>query len=1204
MSITFTSTMPGANTDYVKYLWSGTIAKNPVKTDVYKNSVYVDFSLAPSDSSFVKLTRGSYINISSALYPNWFTGYVITEPELVPLGVKGGVMYWGYNYRATADEYILSLKPLGVMLPFYNCTAGSILKSLVAKLVPNTFDVSNIQDGPLVAQYIVDPNSKFIDVTQDFTETYSYRFWGNNKKLNFVPQDDTIGEVILDGSSQTFTPAALTFVASQDPILNDITVQGFIEPQQYVQEYFLGTGFDSSFNLAAGVYGVDTTLLISEQFTGDTISNTWQVFDTSAVYLVVDNGYLNSLGGDGSGTYSARLESINPLPLEGRLRLTHGEWDFLAGNGAICGLWSQEPTSGFTNCLYCLKVNGTTINPVVNGTLDPTQFFVIDYTKRYIIRTLTECTQTMRTRQSFGFIDRTGTVGSYTAGAKQDTIVYQTLISETDPDTGALLKQVSFRNTATLTDAQTYAIYIPLASDTLHATVSNITVSIPLDATLEFATMVQLINGGFDDWGDSTHPTGWTGESTTGVSQETTMPNNGSALRLTSTTGNVPFVAQFVPMLETGTTYSVFCRYAAPAGATGSLHVTISGTGVSETGVVVPLTILSSDQTYKTLYGVLTAPLTTIPTDLAIKVYWTSGVNATALIVDDLFVISDWVQQIVGPNEIDSMDGLAPVATIVQGNTGSDTRNSYTGSFQYNAGQSQLVFFADSITYTSDTPPLNQVIRLGYRAAGGAVGRTINSASIASEAAAWQDNGVRSIVRNDLSPRPRTSEECELAAAALVAENCFTHYEGTYTHFSDFFSQEPKGGAIMKFINLSNMAVIQAEEINQVVTTLESKSPKERFVHVITYGKPDRTSRLLDKFAQTRGTFLKDPAQPTNVPAVDAEVIGMNYADDVVKPFLFGWDDKEICIDMGQDLPTNGLFYELRFGDTGWGCGDGKNLIVRATHRQITIPRDLRGKSVFIRQVNQGNNMTFSEDQTQSPFYTKTNMTLTTYKGVGPSGNTGNLTQLNIGSGGGTLSAHPAIGSASLGVWTIGILGTLGQTMTMTLRGSGVVQTFQCTGYWQRVSFPCPGGWTSGPIFDLSCTNNCIVSTTQYSVETGTDAETSYYPTNATVYGPQSRYSTLLKSSFPSAINLANVDINSLVLQPTYSSIGPPSQVAVPNVIGLTQAAATVAIGAAGLVLGTVVSGGGGTSGTVNLENPVAGTMVVPTSAVNIQVAP
>jgi hypothetical protein len=69
-------------------------------------------------------------------------------------------------------------------------------------------------------------------------------------------------------------------------------------------------------------------------------------------------------------------------------------------------------------------------------------------------------------------------------------------------------------------------------------------------------------------------------------------------------------------------------------------------------------------------------------------------------------------------------------------------------------------------------------------------------------------------------------------------------------------------------------------------------------------------------------------------------------------------------------------------------------------------------------------------------------------------------------------------------------------------------------------------------------------------------------------------------------------------------SSGPP-QVAVPNVVGQTQAAATTAITGAGLVVGTVTTAASNTvpSGSVISESPVAGTMVNSGSAVNLVVS-
>src|SRR5207244_12644851 len=67
----------------------------------------------------------------------------------------------------------------------------------------------------------------------------------------------------------------------------------------------------------------------------------------------------------------------------------------------------------------------------------------------------------------------------------------------------------------------------------------------------------------------------------------------------------------------------------------------------------------------------------------------------------------------------------------------------------------------------------------------------------------------------------------------------------------------------------------------------------------------------------------------------------------------------------------------------------------------------------------------------------------------------------------------------------------------------------------------------------------------------------------------------------------------------------PPTPVAVPNVVGQTQAAATSAITSAGLTAGTVTQQSSTTvaSGSVISESPAAGTSVASASAVNLVVS-
>lgn len=1125
MAYTFTSTMAGASADYIRYIYREQDNTWPLKTDRYRDSTYLDFALAPIDANFVKLTRGAYINVSSTLYPNWFTGYVIAEPELVPLGMgPGNVPKYCYKYRATADEYILSLKPVGIIQPFMNVSMGTILKTLIAKLVPNTFDVTNIADGPIVAQYAVDPNSKFVDITQDFCKSANFRFYGNNQFLYFLAQDNSAGSVTIDGTSKFFAPGSggsgtFQFRPSAEPIINDAIVQGYLEPSDYVTEYFVGTGFDAAFNLTTGVYGIDTSVLIDEQFSGSSISNLWTIHDASN-FLQLSNGYLNSLGGTSSGSYATNIQSVNPLPMDGRMRFTHGEFDFISGNGIIASCWTQAPNSSYTGCLYGLSVVGSTLSPIVSGALDSTQFFTIDFTKRYVIRTIVEFGKVGRSVQTFSYIDANGVRQTYGGSGQADTALWQTVVTEVNPNTGQVTQQAFFRNTSTLTGtSDNFATYIPLASDSLHATVTNITVSIPVNATLDLASMPAFTNMAFEDWSDSTHPTGWDGSHL--CSQETTHPYSGtSALRLTyASTDQNRCTQPAKGLIQKNIKYNFFCQARLSPGFVTSgvsFNAQLLGTGLTDPGFSVAASTLNSS-TYTLVQGQLTAPIgVTINDDTILQIFFQGGSPNPGdyILVDNCVVLSDWQAQIIGPNEIDAMDGLSPIATIVQGNTGADTFNSYSGAAQYNPGQAQLVFFKDSVSLTSNLPAANQVIRVSYRSASAAVGRAISSASIITEAAKWKDNGVRNIVRNDLNPYPRNSFECELAASAIVSESSFPHYEGTYQNYSEYFFQEPKGGAILQFSNFSGLAAVTAEEINQVETTMESSKPIERFIHKITFGKPDRVNQLLDSFDQERGSFQKAPTQ-YDVPPVDVKAVGTNYASDITKPLVSAWDDNNVYVDLNQSLPANGLNFEYRYSDDSWGSDAGRNLLTRTTAQTLTLPRSLRGRRIYARQVNNGNYMPYSEEITNGSILFGALSSVIDYN---PDGDQSPIAKVQCVSGTQLTfsTVHLPSVNSSL-AWTVSLRGTPGLVVTMHMTPS-LTKAVTLTGYWQRVTLSN----TSNGATNINCTFTLAATGTFYytrnSLESGTSVETGYYKTTGTtLYGPSSRYSTLLSITFPNS---------------------------------------------------------------------------------------
>jgi hypothetical protein len=1130
--LTFTSTMTGASANYERYLF-----EQPTLLDRYGDSLLLDFALAPIDASFVKLRRGAYITLATAAYPTWFTGYITNDPELVHLGSKGGQSVWGYRYQATSDLYALSIKPLGLVPTFFNMSMGAILKALIERAQPGVYNTAGIQDGPIVAQYVVDPTKKFFDVGKEFSDSASFVLACSNKVVTWVPQDDaSIPKVTLDGNNKHFTPARLQLKPSSDnsSSINDVTVLGQIEPQAYMHEYFVGTGLDAAFPLIGSVFGADTSVLIDEPFAGSGVDGTkWEVNDTVADFLQIHSGYMNSLGGSGTGAYDVNIRSAAPISLEGRIRFTHGDWDFLGGVGIIAGLWTGAVASSMSGCLYGLKVNGTSLQPIVNGALDTSQSVTVDIygDKRYVIRTVVEFEKTNRLSQAYNYLSSAGTVESFGGSVADDIAIWDTLISEVAVSNGEVTNSWRFRNTANMTgSASGYASYVPLASDTLQASFTGITVSVPINATLEMSDQAPLNNQSFTDWDDINTPTGWT--NAVNVFKETVYTDGGFAAKLAPDGGGLSYLEQLCPdAIAPATAYNVSVRLRRTAGMTsGVVHIYLQGDGVSDPGISIPYTSISTAG-YLAFDGEITAGIPSIPDNLLLKVDLVGAASGQAVWVDNLHVTSNFTQRLIGPNEIDGLDGQAPTATIVASSLGADSKSSYLGTPQYNPGQSQLTFFKDSVTQTSNVPPENQIIRLSYRSAGPAIGRAVSRASIASESQRWKDDGTRSITKTDIVPRPRNSAECELAAAAIVAQESKDSYEGTYEQWSDYFTSHPRSGGIIEFLNLSAMAPVSVEEINSVTTTLESHRPVERFRHVISFGKGDAASRMFSQFSEVKGAYQRSADYAVSSP-IDISSVGTAFAGDVTKPDLMGWNDDYIFIDPGENLGADDLYFEARYTDEGWGVDDGKNLIIRTQYREIAVPRNRRGRVCFIRKARKGNHVLWSEDQTKTAVYSGVSMSgqLSPYAD-------GLVTKVSTGSfgSGSSLSASLSglTGSAFCG--TISIKGPAGKTVSLALGAS--TQSHTMTGFWQRISVSRSGSAPSAFSLTYTGSGTASIQTTRWSVEQGL-VESQYAKTTDAKYGPVSRYSACVHVAFPASFTAE-------VAAPT-----PPGPVTIDSAVG------------------------------------------------------
>lgn len=809
------STAPGTNASYAPFLYEPAI-----KQENDGGVTLLDFALAPR-AGFVKLRRGNRIIYETTKYGNWFTGYITNDPELLPIGNSNGGFVYGYRYEATGDEFVLNQQNLGITPVFLNRTMGFILKALAERLAPGVFTTTGVQDGTLLARYAPDPNKKFGDVAQDFCDMSNFRFRAHDHTLVFESKDAG-DQVEIDASGKHFTPANLQVKPSVDPVVNDAVVLGDVEPQNRITEYFLGDGFTGDFPLMSSIYGVESSLLIDETF-GDTDidDSVWLEQDTVNDWIHTFSGFLNVVGGDANSTL-VYLASQNLIPMQGDVRITHGEWDFVNSGAAstvagfIGGLWTSAPAFDMTGLLYGLRVfrpsgGGTVLSPVVNGTVDTSKTLTVDFAKRYIIRSLVHFEQVFRSTQIYSYVDADGTVHNVGGDVVVDQATITTFITPVDPSDGSVGTTVRWQSSFAVDEDQAFAFYAPVASNDLHCSVTNITVSVPIQVQLSI-----------------------------------------------------------------------------------KLH---------------------GDSAYQ--------------------------------------------DKIVGPNEIDGYDGLSPAATISVANSGVTQSSSALGTPKYNTGDPSLKFFKDTANQTSTMPQKGDIVRLRYRRAGVAVGRVRDAASVTTEATLWGDDGVRAVARKDLDPKPRSSEECELAAAALVGDFARKHFQGTYTQFGDYeLTAEPLPGKMITFSNLDDDSFDTTEfteVVQSVRTTLVGGSP-ERFSHEITFGKPDVIKEFVATAIKKQDSVFAPVDSTSSLDFIDNTDVGTVFIEDVVAPDLVDWSSSELNLNAGQDPPSGGGF-EIRYTDEGWGTSDGKNLIMKTTSRTFSIPRTLRGKICFIKAYDAGGKM-------------------------------------------------------------------------------------------------------------------------------------------------------------------------------------------------------------------------------------------------------
>jgi hypothetical protein len=195
------------------------------------------FSLVATGPDFVVPASGARVALGKTNGQDVFTGYLTHAPvfEYLGWGERGPV--YRYDLIARSDETALDRKRLPNRSPFVDRGGGNALRQLTEDLLPGVFDTSAVQDVDRLAWYRPDLQKTWSQHAAEIGLEVrgSYRALGG--AMIFSPMGAAVHAI--DQGDPRFSPDGLSLLPV-DGLINDVTVVGHTEPQDYVRLFRWG----------------------------------------------------------------------------------------------------------------------------------------------------------------------------------------------------------------------------------------------------------------------------------------------------------------------------------------------------------------------------------------------------------------------------------------------------------------------------------------------------------------------------------------------------------------------------------------------------------------------------------------------------------------------------------------------------------------------------------------------------------------------------------------------------------------------------------------------------------------------------------------------------------------------------------------------------------------------------------------------------
>lgn len=308
--------------------------------------------------------RGSRVLLGRTNGQDVFTGYIVANPEYEFLGWGEKGPLYRFNIVALSDEILLDEKRLPARSPFVARSAGDALRELTEEALPGVFDTRAVQNLDPLPEYVPDPQLPWTK----HAATIATRARASYRVMNAAVHFAALGASTygLREHDVSFAPHELALKPAGG-VVNDVTVIGEIEPQDYVRDYFVGDGLTTRFHLSQNPYSSYNRTVFTEEYL--TLDPTrWQASDPTGM-VAVAMGKLQISGGNGvdGGT---TLCFVEQMELGGAWILQHGDVAFTgASSGILGGLYLGRVE--IANCIAGFRVSPagseSQIQALVNG---------------------------------------------------------------------------------------------------------------------------------------------------------------------------------------------------------------------------------------------------------------------------------------------------------------------------------------------------------------------------------------------------------------------------------------------------------------------------------------------------------------------------------------------------------------------------------------------------------------------------------------------------------------------------------------------------------------------------------------------------------------------------------------------------------------------------------------------------------------------